>query len=66
VNVLHDGEDVVIVLLGLRTLGTMPAVLNLQLVQFEPPRQFIQFRRSRIGNIKPRQIRNLRIHLGQF
>ena len=56
-DVLGDGEDVVIVLLGLGPLGAMAAVFDLKLVDFEAACEFVEFRRGGIGDVKPREMR---------
>jgi hypothetical protein len=65
-NVLQHREDVVVVLLGLRPLGPVSAVLDLQLVQPEAACEFVKFGRCWIGDVKPRQVRKDWNHVGQF
>ena len=66
VQVLEYRKDVAIVLFRLGPLRTMTAVFDLQLVQPESLRQLIEFRRRRVGNIKPLQVREHSPHAGPF
>ena len=66
VHVLQHRENVVIVFLRLRPLRPMATVLDLQLVQFEAAREFVEFRRGWIGDVIPRKVRKDGNHAGQF
>ena len=56
-HVLQHRENVVIVLFGLGPLRPMATVLDLKLVQSEARRKFVEFGRSRICDVIPRQVR---------
>ncbi len=62
VHVLQHGENVVIVFFCLGPLRPMATVLDLQFVKSEASGQFVEVRRCRIRNVKPRQMRQGRIH----
>ena len=66
VHVLQHRENVVVVFLRLGPLRPMATVLDLQLVQLEAAREFVEIQRCWIGDVIPRKMRKDGNHVGQF
>ncbi len=62
-HVLQDGEDVFAVFVGLGA-RTMAAVFDLQFVEMEAFREFVQCRRVGIGDIEPGNSRRELLRFG--